>query len=87
MLVGAVGMGVAAFMDPALLASPLFDKVWAGLVIGGVSMEAGAIAGALTQNRGMGITTRQPASQRQIIYGMQRVGGGHCLSFYDGRTP
>lgn len=74
-LAGAVGMGVAAFMNPALLASPMFDKIWAGLIIGGVSMEAGAIAGALTSNRGMEITTRQPASYRQVIYGQQRVGG------------
>ena len=41
----------------------------------GVAMEAGAIAEALTANRGMNITTRQPAANRQIIYGMQRVGG------------
>jgi hypothetical protein len=75
MLVGAVGMGVAAFLDPALVASPLFDKIWAGLILGGISMEAGAIADALMQNRGMGITTRQPAAFRQVIYGEQRVGG------------
>lgn len=75
MLAGAVGMGVAAFLDPALLATPLFDKVWASLIIGGISMEASAIAGALTQNRGMGITHRQPASLRQVVYGEQRVGG------------
>jgi hypothetical protein len=73
-LVGAVGMGVAAFMDPALVASPWFDKIWASLVIGGISMEAGAIANALTSNRGTNITTRQAASYRQIIYGIQRVG-------------
>jgi hypothetical protein len=75
MLLGAVAMGVAAFMDPALLASPLFDKVWASLIIGGISMEAGAIAGALMANRGMEITTRQTAAARQVIYGQQRVGG------------
>jgi len=45
------------------------------LLIGGASMEAGAIADALTQNRGMGVTTRQPAAYRQVIYGEQRVGG------------
>ncbi|WP_263377692.1 phage tail protein [Granulicella paludicola] len=75
LLAGAVGMGVAAFMDPALVASPLFDKIWASLIISGVSMEAAAIAGALTSNRGQNITTRQAASYRQIIYGQQRVGG------------
>jgi hypothetical protein len=41
----------------------------------GLGMEAGAIASALTTNRGMNITTRQSASPRQIIYGQQRVGG------------
>ena len=45
------------------------------LMVGGISMEAGAIAGALTSNRGMNITTRQAASYRQIIRGEQRVGG------------
>lgn len=45
------------------------------LVIAGVSTEAGALADALSQNRAMGITTRQPASYRQVIYGEQRVGG------------
>lgn len=75
MLAGAVGMGVAAFLDPALIASPWFDKLMGDLVVQGVAMEAGAIADALTQNRGMGITTRQPASFRQIIRGEQRVGG------------
>jgi hypothetical protein len=75
MLAGAVGMGALAMLDPALLASPLFDKVWVSLIVGGISMEAGAIADALTQNRGIGITTRQPASFRQVIYGEQRVPG------------
>ena len=83
MLAGAVGMGVAAFLDPALVASPLFDKVWASLILGGISMEAGAIAGALTQNRGMGITTRQTAALRQIIYGEQRVPG---IAIYQSTT-
>ncbi|HEV2463538.1 MAG TPA: hypothetical protein VGT04_07025 [Acidobacteriaceae bacterium] len=75
MLAGAVGMGVAAFMDPALVASPFFDKLMETLIVGGIAMEAGAVADALMQNRGMGITTRQPAAFRQIIYGEQRVGG------------
>lgn len=75
MLAGAVGMGVAAFLDPALVASPLYDKIWAQLVIQGTAMEVGAIADALTQQRGNNITIRQPAGNRQIILGMQRVGG------------
>jgi hypothetical protein len=75
LLLGAVGMGVAAFLDPALLASPFFLKMWEAMVVAGISMEAGAIADALMQNRGTGITTRQPAAFRQIIYSEQRVGG------------
>jgi hypothetical protein len=75
MFAGAVGMGVAAFLDPALIASPLFDKAMAALVLGGISMEAGAIAQALTSNRGTNITTRQPAAYRQVILGESRVGG------------
>src|ERR1700744_120965 len=68
MLAGAVGMGVAAFLDPALLATVWFDKVWASLIVGGISMEASAIGSALTQNRGMSITHRQPASLRTVVY-------------------
>src|SRR5579885_2382488 len=75
MLGGAVVLGAAAFLDPALVATGWWEKAMASLVMGGISMEAGAIAEALTQNRGMNITTRQPASFRQIIYGVQRVGG------------
>jgi len=75
MLGGAIAMGVGAFLDPALIASPLYDKLMWSLAIGGISMEAGAIAQALTQQRGMNITTRQPASYRQIVRGCQRVGG------------
>ncbi len=68
-------MGAAAFFNPALVASPLFDKIWASLVIGGIGSEAAAVAGALTSNRGTNITSRQVAAYRQIIYGTQRVGG------------
>lgn len=45
------------------------------LVIGGVTAEAGAIATALTSNRGTGITIRQSAAYRPIIYGTRMVGG------------
>jgi hypothetical protein len=86
MLAGAVGMGVAAFFDPVLVASPLFDKVWGSLILGGISMEAGAIANALTSNRGQNITTRQAASYRQIIYGTQRVGGVEIYRSTTGST-
>jgi hypothetical protein len=72
---GAVALGVGAFLDPALLASPLYEKAMWGLALGGVSSIAGAVADALVANRGTNITTRQPAANRQIVYGEQRVGG------------
>ena len=75
MLGAAVGMGALAFFNPALIASPLYDKIMESLVIGGIAMEAGAIADALSSNRGTNITTRQPAAFRQVVYGEQRVGG------------
>jgi hypothetical protein len=83
MLGGALAMGVAAFFNPVLVASPFFDKLMASLVLGGISMEAGAIAAALTSNRGMNVTTRQPAGYRQIIRGTQRVGG---IKVYESTT-
>jgi hypothetical protein len=64
-------LGGATFGLSAAAATALM----ANLAIGGVAMEAGAIADALTQNRGMAITTRQAAAHRQVIYGEQRVGG------------
>lgn len=64
----------AYLLGPAIL-NPAFQSLMQGLVLQGLSMEAGAIASALTSNRGMGITTRQPAAFRQVIYGEQRVGG------------
>lgn len=75
MLGAAFAMGAAAFFDPALVASPWYDKIMAELVIQGTAMEAGALADALTQQRGNNITIRQPAGFRQIILGTQRVGG------------
>jgi hypothetical protein len=72
-----VGVFAADFLSGGLL-TPLVVAITPelmGLAASGVAMEAGAIADALTQNRGMNITTRQPASPRQIIYGTQRVGG------------
>jgi len=75
MLGAAVGMGVLAFYNPALLASPMFLKLWSAMVIGGIGLETAAIGQALTANRGMTISTRQSAAYRQIIYGERRVGG------------
>jgi hypothetical protein len=56
-------------------ATPLATYMISTALSIGVSMEAAVIADALTSNRGMNITTRQAAANRQIIYGMQRVGG------------
>ncbi len=75
MLGGALALGGAAFLDPALVASPLFDKLLFTLAFNGIAMEAGAIADALTQNRGTGVTIRQPAANRNYVYGNARVGG------------
>lgn len=77
-LAGAVVLGGAAMLASggaaAFLIPGLIDAMGA-LAMGGVSMEAGAIANALSSNRGMAITTRAAASFQQIIYGQQRVGG------------
>lgn len=79
MLGAAVATGAAMFAlastGVGIAALPFLAHIMATLVVGGIAMEGGAIASALTQNRGMGITTRQPAAYRQIIYGTQRVGG------------
>ena len=63
-------VGAMAFFEGSALGATI-----AAVGLAGVAMEAGAIADALTANRGMNITTRQPAAARQIIYGQQRVGG------------
>lgn len=72
---GTLGAGTA-------LAAFLYSSEEA-LLLGGISMEAGAIASSLTNNRGMGITTRQPAAYRQVIRGQRRVGG---ISIYESTT-
>ena len=74
-LAGFVVMDIATGGLGAAFNSVLAVKLIEGLAIAGVSMEAGAVANALTSNRGMNVTTRQPSSLRQIIYGTQRVGG------------
>jgi hypothetical protein len=67
--IAAVGLS-AAFAGAGALGAGII-----AIGAAGVAMEAGAIADALTSNRGMDITDRQAATPRQIIYGMQRVGG------------
>lgn len=73
-------MGGAAFFDPALLASPLFLKAMTGLIISGISSEIGALADALTSNRGASITTRQSNAFRTIVYGERQVPGSLVYS-------
>jgi hypothetical protein len=79
LLGGAIAVGAAEFLMASsgvgTAALPWMTKLMLTMAMQGVAMEAGAIASALTSNRGMNITTRQSASARQIIYGMQRVGG------------
>jgi hypothetical protein len=79
LLAGAVAIGATEFLlastGVGIAALPALTDAMGALAAGGLAMEAGAIASALTSNRGMNITTRQPASPRPIIYGMQRVGG------------
>lgn len=79
MLAGAVATGAAMFAlgstGVGIAAMPFLGHLMESLAVGGVAMEAGAAATALMQNRGVGITTRQPAAFRQIIYGTQRIGG------------
>src|ERR1019366_10477222 len=80
---GAAMLGVDAAMLAGLVLMPvaspllatLFNTLAMPLLAGGISMEAGAIAQALGSNTGMGVTTRQAAGYRQIIRGVQRVGG------------
>jgi len=78
---GAALLGVAAgifIFAPELapfIAPETLNTLFFAFAAGGVSMELGALADALTSNRGTNITTRQAAAYRQIIYGEQRVGG------------
>ncbi len=71
----AIGMGAFLLVQPELVANPFYMKAMFALGMAGVSSEIGALADALTANRGQNITTRQPAAFRQIVYGTQRVGG------------
>src|SRR5580698_8103724 len=74
----AVGLAAITFATGglgALVNTEIFANLVEGLALTGATMEAGAIASALTANRGMNITTRQAAANRQITYGQQRVGG------------
>jgi hypothetical protein len=81
MIAGAIVLAVVPglqVMSPTLMMAAV-----SALAGTGVSMEASALAQALADQRGVGITTRQAAGLRQIIYGMQRVGG---VNVYESTT-
>lgn len=75
LVVGAIAFEVASGGTASVAVLAALSHTSEALALGGASMLAGAVASALTNNRGMGLTTRQAASNRQIIYGIQRVGG------------
>jgi hypothetical protein len=79
MLGAAVADGVAMFAMAStgvgVAALPFMMHAMEALVVGGLTMEAAAVASALQGNRGTGLTARQPAANRQIIRGMRRCGG------------
>ncbi len=79
MLGGALVLGAAAFFMAStgvgFAALPFMLHAMEALAVGGISMEAGAAAAALSSNRGTGITIRQAAAYRQIIRGTRRVPG------------
>lgn len=79
MLVGAVVATVVTWGA----ASPLLIAAIASVASMGISMEASALAQSLSDQRGVGITTRQAAGLRQIVYGQQRIGG---TSIYQSTT-
>ena len=72
----AIGMGVGAFLDPALVADPLYMKTMFALGIAGAGeLIASAAEALLNPNEGPGITTQQAAQFRPICYGERQVSG------------
>lgn len=71
--IGTGGLGTAALA--AYLNTTQGFSLMVGLAATGISTEAGAIASALSSGRSVNITDRRPASNRQIVYGTQMVGG------------
>jgi hypothetical protein len=85
-VLGAFTLGVGGAVLEGLMHTWMALHAMEALALGGLSMEVGAIADALTSNRGQNITTRQAASYRQIIYGVQRVGGVEVYRSTTGAT-
>jgi hypothetical protein len=71
----AVGMGVLAFVDPAVMAMPAYWKITYSLVAMGVGSLISAAAQALTGTGGTNITTQQAAGFKPICYGERQVPG------------
>lgn len=74
-LLDGAAMFVLASTGVGIAALPFLAHLMASLVMGGIALEAGAVAQAITGNPGMPVTLRQTAANRQIIYGQMRVGG------------
>jgi hypothetical protein len=69
-------MGVAEIAGGiAAMATGFGGPLGAMLLSSGIVSEASVIAAALGSKSGLGVTTRTPAQPRQIIRGIQRVGG------------
>jgi len=82
LVAGAAFTGGADFAV-AFMATKLFTTI----AVAGAALEAGAIASALTQNRAMGITIRQPAASRNFVYGSARIGGTSIFESTTGSGP
>lgn len=74
-LLDGAAMFIMASSGVGIAALPFMAKLMTSLALGGIALEAGAVAQAIVGNPGMPITIRQTAANRQIIYGQMRVGG------------
>lgn len=79
-IAGAAEIVAGVLIDASALiltggAAVFADYLGTALIMGGLATEAGAIAAAIGGQQGIGVTTRQAAGLRQIVYGIQRIGG------------
>lgn len=69
-------IGAAEIAGGAALLMTGVGAPFGGMLLSmGITAEAGVIASALGSKSGLAVTTRTPAQPRQIIRGVQRVGG------------
>lgn len=73
-IAGAIALDAVALLSTGGI-SAAFEPLFWSLLMGGIATEAGAIAAAIGSQQGIGVTTRQAAGLRQIVYGVQRIGG------------